>query len=312
MQAGSLRYSLCQRMELYQLRSFVTVAREGSIARAAERLSSSAPAVSAHIKALEDELSVRLFERSPAGMTLTRAGEDLWDEAETVLNASRRLVQRADELRGRLQGCLRLGLNNEFETIRAPELLADLAKTHPELSFATVYGSSGNITQGLIGRDLDVGYFEGPHDTTLLTGHPIEERQVVIVYPRVWNTSLDDLDLAALLRHPWVFVRPECSHYGLFHKVLAEAGLTHEPRFRVNEDLNALNLVAEGLGLSLAAENQLVLHPRRDELRVWPHFRRSLTLHFGYRIDRSDDPLVTQALEAVSRVWNLPSSTPVR
>lgn len=299
-------------MELYQLRSFVTVAREGSIARAAERLFSSAPAVSAHIKALEDELSVRLFERSPAGMTLTRAGEELWEEAETVLNASRRLVQRADELRGRLQGRLRLGFNNEFETIRAPELLADLAKTHSELSFATVYGSSGNITQGLIARDFDVGYFEGPHDTTLLTGHPIEEREVVIVYPRCWNTSLDDLDLAALLRHPWVFVRPECSHYVLFHKVLAEERLTHEPRFRVNEDMNALNLVAGGLGISLAAESQLALHPRRDDICVWPHFRRSLTLHFGYRADRSGDPLVTHALEAVRRVWSLSPSVPVR
>ena len=58
-------------MELYHLKTFVTVAEEQHLTRAAERLFTSQPAISAHIKALEEELRLTLFERTPKGMQLT-------------------------------------------------------------------------------------------------------------------------------------------------------------------------------------------------------------------------------------------------
>ena len=64
-------------MELYQLRGFAAVAESGHLTRAAERLHLSQPALSAQIKALEDELGVHLFERGPSGMALTAAGKRL-------------------------------------------------------------------------------------------------------------------------------------------------------------------------------------------------------------------------------------------
>ena len=72
-------------MELYQLKTFVTVADEGNLTRAAQRLHISQPAVSAHVKALESELGVNLFERTPKGMRLTGDGEVLKAQAERAL-----------------------------------------------------------------------------------------------------------------------------------------------------------------------------------------------------------------------------------
>ena len=67
-------------MELYHLKTFVTVAEERHLTRAAERLCVSQPAISAHIKALEEELGLALFERTPKGMLPTAAGEALLEE----------------------------------------------------------------------------------------------------------------------------------------------------------------------------------------------------------------------------------------
>ena len=76
-------------MELYQLRTFLAIADEANLTRAAERVHTSAPAVSAQLKALEEELGVRLFERTPKGMVLTPAGEreENEDDGETDVEA---------------------------------------------------------------------------------------------------------------------------------------------------------------------------------------------------------------------------------
>src|ERR1700694_4251319 len=79
------------RMELYQLRSFVAVAAAGRLPRAAEKRHVSQPAVSAQIKALEDELEVALFGRTPSGMELTFAGQRLLADAQKVLAAAQML-----------------------------------------------------------------------------------------------------------------------------------------------------------------------------------------------------------------------------
>ena len=78
-------------MSFVQLESFVVVAEEGNLHRAARRLHVSQPPLTRRIRALEDELGVALFERTRQGMRLLPAGETLLDHAKTIL----REVERA-------------------------------------------------------------------------------------------------------------------------------------------------------------------------------------------------------------------------
>ncbi|WP_405137388.1 LysR family transcriptional regulator [Nocardia sp. NBC_01388] len=74
-------------MELRQLRYFCAIAREENLTRAAEALGLRSPSLSQQLRALEQELGTALFERSPAGMTLTAAGRALLPEAQVALTA---------------------------------------------------------------------------------------------------------------------------------------------------------------------------------------------------------------------------------
>src|SRR5207237_3000722 len=95
-------------MDIYQLKTFVAVAREGSITRASEVLHLSQPAVSAHIKAIEDALGLALFERTPRGMSLTHDGQRLLAKAEQALAVHQELMDEATRIKGHLTGTLRL------------------------------------------------------------------------------------------------------------------------------------------------------------------------------------------------------------
>lgn len=86
-------------MELYQLRTFVTVAQQGHLTQAAELLHLSQPAVTAQIKALEEDMGMPLFDRSAGGVRLTRAGEELLPRAQSILTSSRDLLNHARGLR---------------------------------------------------------------------------------------------------------------------------------------------------------------------------------------------------------------------
>ena len=121
-------------MELYQLKTFVAISQEGNLTRAAERVFTSAPAVSAQLKALEDELGVKLFERTPRGMVLTDAGRSLLDEAQRTLASAMRMRSAAEQLRGVAQGVVRFGTVVDPVALRLGDVLVKLAERHPQVS----------------------------------------------------------------------------------------------------------------------------------------------------------------------------------
>ncbi len=74
-------------MELYQIKTFVVVAEEGNMTRAAKRLHASQSTISLHIKSLEEEFDVRLFLRTPKGMQPTPEGKQLLEKARDILDS---------------------------------------------------------------------------------------------------------------------------------------------------------------------------------------------------------------------------------
>jgi len=118
-------------VELYQLRSFVVVAELGHLTRAADKLHISQPALSAQIKALEDELELELFERKPSGMVLTAAGRQLVPHAQELLFNAQALRDQARSIKGQVGGVARLGTLSDPQFIRVGELLSIAVERYP-------------------------------------------------------------------------------------------------------------------------------------------------------------------------------------
>src|SRR5688572_1746838 len=120
-------------MELHQLRSFVAVAELGHLTRAADRLHLSQPGVSAHIKALEEELELELFERRSNGMLLTAAGRRLLGEAQKLLDAAQGLLHEARAIKGEVAGIARVGTLSDPQFIRVAELMNAAVLRYPSI-----------------------------------------------------------------------------------------------------------------------------------------------------------------------------------
>ncbi|MGW6023491.1 LysR family transcriptional regulator [Streptomyces sp. NPDC055099] len=126
-------------LETALLRSFVTVVRAGSISRAATTLGKTQPGLSQQVRKLESAVGRPLLYRSPSGVSLTRAGEELLPYAERILSLS---AQALTETGRALTGRCGVGLLEDLAAAQLPQALADLARLHPGarlevLSFST-------------------------------------------------------------------------------------------------------------------------------------------------------------------------------
>jgi len=290
-------------MELYQLRTFLTVAEVGHLTRAAEKLFTSQPAVSTQIRALEEELGVRLFERTPKGMTLTSAGVALQGHARRIVQASREFKQFAETFRDHVSGQMVIGMNNRPEVLRLVEILQLLTKQHPDLCYELVGGSSGNIIQGMDDGAIAAGFFEGECTSSRITFHHLDDVELCLVAPKTWEAELTRPDWKELEKKPWIFVSPMCSYFRTIENVCREQGLQLTPRFRVNEDITVLNLVSEGLGMTLTARNQVEMSGLSKKLFILPHYRASVPLCLGYQTARAHEPAIAAVRDAVLSVW---------
>lgn len=291
-------------MELYHLRTFVAVAREGNLTRAAECLFASQPTVSAHIKALEDEFCLKLFERTSAGMQPTPAGEALWEEAERVLGACKDLTARAAALKGHIGGALRLGLNNDVGVLRTTELLSVLGDAHPALRFKLSYGTSGALLQGVLSRDLDAGFYDGEVNDAAVEVMPLTHLTLVIAVPKAWAAELDRPDWRLLEQKPWVTVSPLCSHYEFLQRLTTDQGITLHPRFSNDDDATALNLVAAEMAVCLTTMELLRTIPGLNgRVAIWPHFRHKMPLSLCFLKSRVSDPVIRELVRAAKVAW---------
>ncbi|UNZ20989.1 LysR family transcriptional regulator [Streptomyces sp. 891-h] len=115
-------------LETALLRSFVTVVREGSISRAATALGHTQPALSQQVRKLESAVGRPLLHRSPSGVTLSRAGEELLPYAQRILALSAQALTEAGRA---LTGRCGVGLLEDLAASQLPQALADLARLHP-------------------------------------------------------------------------------------------------------------------------------------------------------------------------------------
>lgn len=296
-------------MELYHLRTFVTVAEEGHLTRAAERLFTSQPAISAHVKALEEELGVALFDRTPKGMQLTAAGRQLLERAQRTLAAAGDLLDEAKAMQDELVGEVLIGLNTDARFSRVIDTQRAISEAHPQLATIFMSGSSEANLPALRTGKMDAGFVGGIFDDPALEKLKVAEEALVVAVPVGLRGRFDEADVSELARQPWIHTSPNCPHYRVMSRLFDAAGC--EPRRVVvaEQEDALLDMVCAGVGLGIVrAEKVAAIAEREGSIYALDLALTPNPLYLAYARKRANDPLIQAVLTAMRQVWQLPDS----
>lgn len=292
-------------MELYQLRSFAAVAEAGHLTRAAEKLHISQPAVSAQIKALEDELEVALFERTPSGMVLTPAGGRILADAVKILAAAQALRNNATALKGKVTGTVRVGTLSDPEFIRVGEFLNATVERHPLLQVELHHEVSGAAFAKVRDGELDAGFYFGELAHPAVGGLGLRGMTYRIAAPAAWASRVGSADWARIATLPWVITPAISTHHQLVRKLFDKHGIAPTKVVEADQEFVIANLVASGVGVSLIREELALAMQKAGEVCLWGEVRLDTTLWFIYALERENDPAIHALLDVLTDTWQL-------
>ncbi|MCW5603430.1 MAG: LysR family transcriptional regulator [Burkholderiales bacterium] len=235
-------------MDLRGIRYFVQIAELGSITRAAQHLRVAQPALSRHIRALEEELGAPLLLRLPRGVRLTTAGRQFLDHCQRIL---RELDRAQDGLRsggGAAQGRVILGVSPTTGPLLLPGVVERMRRQCPQISLKVVDGFSNQLYDWLQAGRADIAVLTNPVNSRSVAVTPLISEPIVVYAKAQARASRRFFTVAELARTPVVSTEAI--------RIIADEQLQrHRARVSVEAEIDAVEairrLVLRGTSIAL-------------------------------------------------------------
>ncbi len=239
-------------MDIKQLRTLVAIADTGSVTRAAVVLNIVQPAVSRHIKLLEEDLGTPLFERSRSGMELTEEGRTLLEHARRVLKEIEQARAEIRPARGEIGGIVTVGLLPSTSDLVAGLLVRETAAAYPGIQLRILVGFAGDLQRWLETGEIDASLLYDTGGTPAIKVRPLIEEALWLV-DRPAHIVAQDVPYAFGDLSDIPLILPNARH-GMRALISHEAALAGV-KLRIAAETNAMSvqksLVMGGLGLTI-------------------------------------------------------------
>src|SRR5881409_3480928 len=208
-------------MEIPQVEAFLAVGTFGGFRRAAEALRLTQPAVSARIRALEDSLSVRLFERGKHGMALSAAGR-----------------------------ALRLAAVLSICTYLLPDVLKRFQTAYPKVLITVRSGHSKEVLEMVLRAEAEIGLARSVHHPEVETVSLRDDPLILVARPAAWPGRERRARLEEVADRPLIFFDRGSSYWTLTHGLFRRAGLVPNVALEVETIETAKRMVERGVGFA--------------------------------------------------------------
>lgn len=251
-------------MDLTQLEIFRTIAEEGSVTAAAQKLHRVPSNISTRLRQLEEELQCTLFRREKLRLHIT-------DSGKTFLDYARRILALAAEARHSVSaqqpgGVFTLGAIESFAAVRLPPLIARYHQRWPQVELDLSTGPSGDMIDGVLAGQYSAAFIDGPPKHPQLEGVAVVDEEMVLIsalnHPPVPDaTSISGSTIYAF--------RANCSYRRLFENWFARENAAPGKIFEMESYHGILACVSAGAGLALIPRSMLENMPGRTNVHAW-------------------------------------------
>ncbi len=293
-------------MELYQLKSFVAIAREQNLTRTAEHLCLSQSALSSQIKALEEDLGVVLFRRSSRGMLLTEHGESLLSHAQGILEAAREMRQKAAALTRGIGETVTIGLNVDPSFLRVGAINRRLSLLHTDLNVIFLASQTINTAGLLRQRQIDLGFFYGDTSDADIDHALISQVDFCVVIPNGLLKRVQAREWAELAALPWIWAGGDSPPYSVLNEHFERRQLVPNQVVTTEDEHTVRELVLEGQGVAVMREEEALPLAEQGHVVIWEQGRMTLPLSLASLDKRNEEKRIRAVQEAVRHIWQEP------
>jgi DNA-binding transcriptional LysR family regulator len=298
-------------IDLVQLRTFVAVAEEQHLTRAAERLHMSLSAASAHVRAIEEVLDTVLFIRTNRNLELTHAGQLLLNRARHVLREATLFTSFAREIRGKTEGRLVVGSSSDPTASRIGVIVSALRNAHPYINVDLRARHSSGTRQGLKTGELDIGIFLGRAIDPELSYISLTSEQFDVIGPAAWKEKIEQADWAELASLPWITPSDTGMAYSvMLSQLFDDRGLELNSVVQFDNEATGRAMVQESVGMTLVRAEHAARGVQEGVLAISPIAHSEFDLVMAYAARRTEDPLIKAFVGAAIVAWPEAKSTP--
>jgi DNA-binding transcriptional LysR family regulator len=269
-------------LENFRLKVFRTVAQHLSFRKAAEHLFLTQPAVTLQIKALEDDLGVRLFERAPKGVSLTPQGALLLGYAKKTAALVAEAEQKLASEDGKVSGEFAIGVSTTIAQYVLPRLIGAFLDEHPRVQLSLHSGNTEEVVRYLLEGKASVGLIEGPARHREVCTEPFMEDEMVLITP-------SDFEFDRLIRDQLLSVNLLMREQGSGSRRVVETAL-EKAGFKLKSFKSVMNLdsteaiksaVEAGLGIGFVSRWAISKELELRLLKVVEVTGLRITRHFS-------------------------------
>ncbi len=244
-------------MQIRQLEYFLAVCEHLNFTKAAKQFFISQTAVTLQIRALEEELGVRLFNRTNRKVELTPAGRTFQEDARAILRRTRDAMERAKRADTVFTGQLNIGFVKGYEKTNLSDLLSDFHVQYPNISLSFTRENVSELYDGVLDHSLDIIFNlqYSMDDLDDMEFRVIKQYPLLAVmpasHPLAHRTSIRRSELKG---YPLVDIKKNESRYGETTTILGkftEAGFLPNVQYVSDDIETSILAVAAGLGYAL-------------------------------------------------------------